>query len=82
MGLSSSRNDQVVDEVEAELSVKRVVDVIEKLSLDWSDVLPKSVHIHSIARLAELVANRAYDLRTSKCEHYRHAQITSRSLFF
>ena len=58
---SSSRNDQVVDEVEAELSVKRVVDVIEKLSLDWSDVLPKSVHIHSIARLAELVANRALD---------------------
>ena len=35
---SSSSNDRVVDEVEADLSVKRVVDVIEKLSLDWSDV--------------------------------------------
>ena len=30
--------DHQIDEVEAELSVKRVVDVIEKLSLDWSDV--------------------------------------------
>jgi len=58
---SSLQKKQVVDEVDAELCVKRVVDVIEQLSLDWSDVLPQSVHIHSIARLAELVANRALD---------------------
>ena len=47
---SSSSGNRVVDEVEAELSVKRVVDVIEKLSLDWV-MYSQSVHIHSIARL-------------------------------